>query len=743
MIRTPSGDVVRVAPTAALVALSVVTTVLLGRLFDGDAYLRPTLAMVLGVHALSLVLRWSRWPAIIAVPVVGVVGAVLAAVVLYRTTLSGPLPTPATLEAVGADLRTVLDRFRTAVAPVPDSGAFATITALAMAMVAASADALAFRAGGRFEAVVPSGVMFLLVAALGTGDTDVAVVTLWIAAAVLVVATLRFASWADGGCVGGRTVHWAAPLPAMISVATVCALVAGVAGPRLPGADAAPLIDPDGAGTSVTEVVSPLIGIGARLTTGGGRELFSISSSDGPHYWRVMALDDFDGANWSPSEESLTRADDSAASAMGDVAGARVDQVITVAALGGHLVPAAHVAVAVSPDSVLFAPRSESLVKPDVELQRGDVLTVRSRVLRPTIGQLRASGVTRAPALSMYSVPSSIPEAVHVAAFEVTSNAATPYDRAIALQDWFRETGGFTYDLEVDYGSGPGAIADFLDRRVGFCQQFATTYAAMARIVGLPARVVVGFTPGDVDTNGTFHVYGRHAHAWPEVWFDGMGWVAFEPTPGRGSPDGVGYLPGVVPGQDDSGTAATDPGATDPTDPGSTTTSPASGSTTTTGGPTPPSSAPGTTAAGAGAASTAGGSPATPIVIVATALLCLVAGVLLARRTRRQHAPGSPEAVVARAWWAACRDLRLAGAAAPGGATPVEYAPGAAAGAGVDSAPVVELARLVTRAAYAPSPVDDEAADRSRDLSDRIRAACLATATPWVRLRARLLPDGR
>jgi transglutaminase-like putative cysteine protease len=58
----------------------------------------------------------------------------------------------------------------------------------------------------------------------------------------------------------------------------------------------------------------------------------------------------------------------------------------------------------------------------------------------------------------------------------------------------------------------------------------------MARSLGLPTRVVVGFTPGQLRSDGLYHVEGRNAHAWDEVWFDGYGWMLFDPTPGRGAP---------------------------------------------------------------------------------------------------------------------------------------------------------------------------------------------------------------
>ncbi len=120
----------------------------------------------------------------------------------------------------------------------------------------------------------------------------------------------------------------------------------------------------------------------------------------------------------------------------------------------------------------------------------------------------------------------------------ITAGASTRYDRAIALQNWFR---GFTYDLSFRAGHSQTAMQEFLARRRGYCEQFAGTYAAFARVVGLPSRVAVGFTQGEQRDDGRYYVQGKHAHAWPEIYFDGVGWVPFEPTPGRTNPAAVQY----------------------------------------------------------------------------------------------------------------------------------------------------------------------------------------------------------
>ena len=117
----------------------------------------------------------------------------------------------------------------------------------------------------------------------------------------------------------------------------------------------------------------------------------------------------------------------------------------------------------------------------------------------------------------------------------------TPAEQARALQDHLRT---FTYSLEVQRGHSEDALEDFLfTTQTGYCEQFAGAFAAMARSIGLPARVAVGFTPGDEDPDepGLYHVRGEYAHAWPEVYIAGAGWVLYEPTPGRGAPNAEGY----------------------------------------------------------------------------------------------------------------------------------------------------------------------------------------------------------
>jgi transglutaminase-like putative cysteine protease len=122
-------------------------------------------------------------------------------------------------------------------------------------------------------------------------------------------------------------------------------------------------------------------------------------------------------------------------------------------------------------------------------------------------------------------------------ALEVTEGASRPYVAVAALEAWFRSEGGFVYDEDPPpYGSGPPLVTFVLEHKAGYCQQYAGAMALMLRLLGIPARVAVGFTSGEYDNRRQEWVVTDHnAHAWVEVWFPEYGWLPFDPTPGRGT----------------------------------------------------------------------------------------------------------------------------------------------------------------------------------------------------------------
>lgn len=117
----------------------------------------------------------------------------------------------------------------------------------------------------------------------------------------------------------------------------------------------------------------------------------------------------------------------------------------------------------------------------------------------------------------------------------VTRGADTPYETVLALESWFRARGGFRYD-ESPPRLARSPLVGFVTRtKAGYCQHFAGAMAAMLRMLGVPARVAVGFTSGQKRADDTWVVTDHEAHAWVEVWFAGHGWIPFDPTPGRGT----------------------------------------------------------------------------------------------------------------------------------------------------------------------------------------------------------------
>jgi hypothetical protein len=126
----------------------------------------------------------------------------------------------------------------------------------------------------------------------------------------------------------------------------------------------------------------------------------------------------------------------------------------------------------------------------------------------------------------------------------IAGGRASAYGRAVALQQWFRQPGNFTYSLAAQRSTGAAALITFLTRtRRGYCQQFAFGMAVLARLLGIPSRVVVGYTQGTPQGKGNWLVRSSDAHAWPEMYFPGAGWLRFEPTPSSSGGQATASVP--------------------------------------------------------------------------------------------------------------------------------------------------------------------------------------------------------
>ncbi len=280
-------------------------------------------------------------------------------------------------------------------------------------------------------------------------------------------------------------------------------------------------------------------------------------------YWRATALDAFEGDRWI---ERLWRETPLESHEL-DPPGARttehfVQQDITVDGLAdNHLVAASLPIVFNVSEPTLRAGQNVGMASDG--LKRGQRYIAWSYTAEPTAQQLVGSrpvypAVLTRPGSELevspnvtappFGVPgrdalldrrlagsASAPYARLLArARQVVGDTRSPYAATVALERWFRTTGGFSYSTQPPATPGlPPLVGFVLNTQTGYCQHFAGAMAVMLRLLGVPARVAVGFVRGKY-RDGVWVITDHDAHAWVEVWFRGFGWLPFDPTPGRG-----------------------------------------------------------------------------------------------------------------------------------------------------------------------------------------------------------------
>jgi hypothetical protein len=306
-------------------------------------------------------------------------------------------------------------------------------------------------------------------------------------------------------------------------------------------------------------------------------------------YWRLLTLDSFDGSQWHiggepeinrPEEVDGFESEDNSFFGPTD----SITQEITILALKMDWLPAAYSPTAMSaPNTAVdrgFRVKSDdAALRFDALTYRGMTYTVESDVPSPDLDVLSrgddgAPSVVFAGAIEddefepanevpaaearelleaerLLELPPELDGRVRALAFETTRGLETDFEKALALESFFRTPGNFLYSTNIVPGHGSADIANWLldpeseNYRTGYCEQFSTSMAVMARVIGIPSRVILGFTPGTLLEDGRVVVRDRNAHAWVELWMPSQGWVRFDPTPrGDGvNPATVGDLP--------------------------------------------------------------------------------------------------------------------------------------------------------------------------------------------------------
>ena len=569
--------------------LTAATAFSLIRVFEGDAWILPVFGAAALSHLLALAVRRIGWGMLASTLVTGV-GLVLTVTWSYywNTTVWG-LPAGGTRAALAEDLEQAWTSFGELSPPVEPLDGFIVSAMTAVWLLAFLSDWTAMRARTLFEPMV------LPIAAIGfvglVGEDQHRILTIGVFTAALLlfalihrlVARTANAVWSGGE--GRASIGRRALLAGSAAIAAVALAAAVAAGPVL-GSDEDPIIDlteavERGRRTSGRVVISPLVDIRGRLVSQGETVMFRVRAEE-RSYWRLTALDrstDRCGPpvpTTPPGPRSCRRCSSRAPAwrnlssstasnswarcgcpprsnpgslvanigrmnavdiAAVDIGAIDIDAVDTDTAGTGS--------AETSTVDISYEPTSSTLiVGRSLASSNGLSYTVSSALPRfdPEVLKDIPLDTATIPEVASYAaLPSDFSPQVKALADQLTAGAESGYEQALALQDFFRN-GSFVYDANVVPGHSENRIEEFLSARRGYCEQFAGTFAAMARSLGLPARVAVA-SPGRVRPRRSRPLCGA-GKARPRlarVYLSGVGWVAFEPTPGRGAPGAQNY----------------------------------------------------------------------------------------------------------------------------------------------------------------------------------------------------------
>lgn len=553
-------------------ALTIVTAISFCRVFGGWGFFPSYLAVATAGHLAAYALRRVKLPFLLSLIAITLFTYLLTTYFQARQTLTFGLPLGRTWSFVWQEVSSSWGLLGEAVPPLPLNSGFGFVGLISVGLIAFLADAFAFRFAGRVESLIPSTIIFVVLSSVGIDRNRAILTALWVATAIISVAVLRLRNQLSRssrlfGYRPGQTTMLSFSYIAILAI--VASVIALVIGPRIPGANEESWLS-NNSGKAGPQL-DPLVDIRGRLNDPSDEVLFSVAS-ESPSYWRSTSLPDFDGTKWTISQDLL----DSAGGQLSDittisevgVAATDVIQLVTIQSLAGSFAPIADrpMQLRSATRSLFYEPTSGTLLVSKEGLKRNDNYQIVSTIVVPSADTLRMSTSSSPPEDEYLQVPENEETAqLQQVVAEIITGTTGNYEKLLAIQDYFRNN--FTYSLDVPASNSTTATLEFLNRRTGYCEQFSSTFALFARLIGIPSRVAIGFTPGEQSPIGTsnvqlFNVRSQHAHAWPEVWFDGIGWVLFEPTPGRGAPS-ADYT-NVPPAQDDSIPTAPAPTTTAP-----------------------------------------------------------------------------------------------------------------------------------------------------------------------------------
>jgi len=719
--------------TVAILAALLAALMPVLRVVKPGGWLLGSIVIATLVLVAGFVARRFRLPAVaVSLIEAGVWIAVMTVVFLRDTALLWVIPTPETVRAVPGFVDDAMAAIVYGAAPLDSTPELAFVIVGAMGLLAIIIDHVVLTARMPLLASIGIVAVSLIPAIAVPRQVDVmAFVFLAVAILFLIRAETRSRERPLE-----RTAERTAGVPATaVGIGAIAVIVAVVATPLLPqpGVRA-------GGGLGPGPGIDATLQLGDDLRRPEEVEVLRFrTDSPVPPYLRATTLSRFEGGVWEPDRvRTVPLESEFGLGAVAVGTGVRLAQYTTsveVVNLASVWLPVSFPAVEVTGLDGRWAavPYNRTVISQSGTTQ-GQTYEVIANQPRPTLEQIRQYEAG-SPELrdETTEVPADAPEIIGQLAAEVTASATNDYDRLIAMQRWFRG-GEFRYSLEAPVedgfdGSGAEAVAQFLEQREGYCIHFASAFALMARTLHMPTRIVVGYLPGVattdvVDGETVYSVSSSLLHAWPEVYFDSVGWIPFEPTAGLGVP--TAFSPAAsLPGLTDDPAGAT-PGATP---------SPTSSAGVDVNDPLNPrdDALPGTPLAGAN-----------PLPMLGAVLLILLVLALpfLVRQLRRRQLMLAARGGDAASAWTIVQDAAIdVGISVPASESPRAFAKRLIDQHGVSPDDMYTLATAIERASYAPDRVRDYwMGDAATDAATSVRASLLAAAPPSRRILAVIAP---
>jgi len=730
----------------ASAAATVLASAGLQPVVDGTAWTRPALVAVALVLVVGAALRWLRAPtwSVLAGQALAVVLWVGHLVAADEARL-GWLPSRSWAAAIADTATLGAETLRTFSAPVPLDSGILLLTVGGVGLTAWAVDALAVTARQALWAGIPLALVHAVAMATdpkGPSATAFVAAALGFLLLLVVDGRQRAAAWgrpigasaSSAAAAGSRASSLAAVGWPLALAATAVAVLGAALLPQTGWALLGGTFGGAGTGGGLTiRTENPIVDLKRDLVQPENVEVLRLTTSaDRPDYLKLVTLDAYDGTLWRTSDRPVpesARVGDGLPAPPGlvpDVAREPVGYQVEISgALESPWLPLPYPAQQVQAESGDWRYDAETLDVVATDRTTADLrYDVTALDLQPTAEQLTGTPQLPGRLGDLLALPADLDQRVLDLAREVTEDATDPYGRAVALQQWFREDGGFSYDVTIPAGNAQDDLVAFLDERRGYCEQYAAAMAIMARAVGIPARVAVGYLQGEQEQPGLWVVRAQDAHAWPELYFDGVGWLRFEPTPSArtgSAPDYTQPIAGEQQPQAPEGTLG-ETGATQ----------------------APPAARALAPLEAAGADATAGRPGGWPLVVVAAALLALavlpwLVGVLV--RRRRWARAGDDPILQAEAAWAVVQDAAWeAGLRGPDSATVRSTAAEIAQAAALPPAEAARLQAVAVATERARFAAAAPVAHGLRKDAEALRAALIAPRSRRTRWMAACWP---